>query len=494
MTEAYRGPDPAFYRKVQRTVAKYGLLERGDRVVVGVSGGPDSVALLSILHEFAGEFDLALHVAHLNHMFRGEEACEDARFVMELAGRFGLPVTVDAFDVPSYIKVTGLSPEEASRRVRYEFFERVLFETRSNKLALGHNADDQVETVIMRFLRGAGLAGLAGIPPLRHGGRTWNFVVIRPLLEVTRREIESYCASIGIKPRTDASNQSPIYLRNRVRLQLLPILEGYNPALRKSLCHMALLMRDEEDYLNGAAGAAFREALLRREDGRLALSIPKLREGHKAIMRRVLRRALSVLCGDPEDFGFEHIEALVELAFCGRTGGKISLPHNILAKKGYNELVIEKKSDHWALPPGVEKTLIVPGVTEVPELGITFETELISPLVGKPWAGRGDVGREEYFDWEAFIEPIVIRTRKKGDRFMPLGMKGMKKLKSFLIDEKVPAEKRDRIPILVSGDGRIAWVVGYRIDERFRVREGTRQVLRVAVRGPGAKTDSGCAI
>ncbi|MCK4262385.1 tRNA lysidine(34) synthetase TilS, partial [bacterium] len=261
--------------KVRRTIVRYRMLEPGDRLVVAVSGGPDSVALLSILACLSQELNFSLQVAHLNHMFRAKEAEEDALYVKELAKKFSLPITVRKRNVLAFIKRKHLSPEEGARQVRYKFLQDVAEKAGANKIALGQTADDQAETVLIWMLRGSGLKGLTGIPAVRP---LENSLIIRPLIEVSRSEIEDYLREEGLAVRVDASNLKPVYLRNKIRLKLIPLLaRDYNPNIKSVLSGMSQILRADEECLNEVQERTFKRIVRVKGDNRVEINLISLR-------------------------------------------------------------------------------------------------------------------------------------------------------------------------------------------------------------------------
>lgn len=509
--------------KVRRTVQKYKMLEPGDRVVIGVSGGIDSVVLLHVLRLFSGEYGLYLHVAHLNHMFRGKEAEEDARFVEDLAKSLDLPVTIESFDVHAYAERTGLSSQVAARQVRYDFYRRVARKEEACKIALGHHADDQAETVLMRFLRGSGTTGLAGIPPVRHEvfHGVGNLTIIRPLIRVTRAEIQEYCESTKLTYRVDASNVKPCYLRNRVRLELIPFLEReYNPGLRRSLARIADFLRAEDDYLTEKTEevlASMKSAeKLSKDEAKVELDLRVFLEQPFALRRRVVRMVANLLLtgglegwgedtvirgrdGHPEG-GYKegyvegyledvHVEGAISLAENSPSGSFLELPGGICVKKEYGKLimkVLRGRGKAKQAPAGAvrfEYNLIVPGITEIPELGFEIEARVEAMPEGENPAGMVVGPYEAILDYDRIGdgELLRVRSRRPGDKFHPLGMAGTKKIKDFFIDAKVPREIREKAPVVVAED-KILWLAGYRIDDRFKVTRETRRILRLLSR------------
>ncbi len=433
--------------KVQATLAK--TLAPGEVVLIGVSGGPDSVALLSALVELGWR----PYVCHLNHQLRGADSDTDAEFVRELATRY---------DLPSFIEACTIAPDEDSaRRARHEFFARISERTGLKKLMLAHTADDQVETFLLRLLRGAGVPGLVGIWPERQLG---TLRVIRPLLKVRRQEIMEYLAAKKLSYREDKSNTDTRFTRNRIRHELLPLLEReYNPAIRDVLLNTAEILRDEDFYLLHHVAQRFYMAVCQND----AVNVKTLANYPTAIQRRVLRFWLG---GDSESgpsFTFDQIEAVRHAALGDAPSAVIDLPDDLVVYREYKWLQKARRKDlervegKWPLG--------LTGETVVRELGVRFVLERVE---SSPYP-------QESLDADALGEGLFVRTWENGDRFQPLGMGETKKLQDFFVDEKVPRLKRGRVPLVCTADGRIAWVVGQRIAEPFKVTDGTRHVLHL---------------
>jgi tRNA(Ile)-lysidine synthase len=458
---------PTVLAKIRRTIIRYNLLREGDKVVVGVSGGPDSLTLLHALTELRSDFGLSLVVAHLNHMFRGEAAVRDAEFVRAVADRLGLLSFIESVDVPK-LAAAGMSSEEAGRKARYEFFEQVAGKTAADKIAVGQNMDDQAETVLLRLLRGAGAEGLAGVIPFREDR------VIRPLLDVSRREIEAYCAASGLVPRVDATNLQPIYLRNRIRLQLLPLLENeYNPNIRRLLARTAALLRDENDYLAGEARRLLQNRLVMRA-GQAVLPVQALTEQHPAMQRRLVRECIRKISGSLRGIGFRHIEMVLALADAGESGKRLSLPHGLRVEKEYADIVFYLAGVQTAAVPARLWLLRIPGNTMIGEFGCRFEASYTS---GSKPADNWEV----HLDPERLRLPLAVRTRRAGDRISLPSDGGTKKIKDVLIERKVPRRLRDAVPVVVDATGAIVWVVGHRLAGGVSAGESTLRPLSLRV-------------
>jgi tRNA(Ile)-lysidine synthase len=450
------------------------MITPGEVVLAGVSGGPDSVALLHILHRLQKEYRFVLHAGHLNHMFRGEEAEADVRLVEDLAGAWGIPLLSERIDVPQYLKKSRLSPQEGAREVRYGFFARAARKVGASRVALGHHADDQAETVLLNLIRGAGLAGLAGIPPVREG------MYIRPLMGARRAQIEEYCRLFGLPYRVDSSNLKAVYLRNRVRLELIPLLEEkYNPAVVKALNRLAQIARDEDRYLEERAAAAYQDVLERQDADRVVISLKKMSRYPAVLRRRLIRLAYRKVAGRGGLPGHHHVERILEASDGAGGRGQVDLPGGVSVVIRYSLLEIIKDEGSDTLPY-YQHTLTIPGDTFLPETGLTVVTAVLDA------AGAGDPGRycrnEALVDMEKLNGPLLVRRRKDGDIFSPLGMGGKMKLKKFLIDHRVPREKRNAIPIVSCGND-IVWVAGFCPGNNFKVTGSTRVCLHIKVVG-----------
>jgi tRNA(Ile)-lysidine synthase len=448
--------------KVLKTIEKYNMIEKNDKIVMGISGGPDSLCMLDVLFNLKEKFALELYVVHVNHMIRGEEAKKDAEFVEDLCKKLGLSFFLFEEDVPYLAKKMGLSEEQAGRHVRYRAFEEILKKVGGNKIAVAHNKNDVAETVLLNIIRGTGLKGLVGIKPV-------NGNIIRPLIEIERREIEAYLESKNLKPRIDRTNYEPLYARNRVRLEVIPYIEElFGIDLVKNLSRMAAILLEEDDYLDRQCEEVFNQMCeVSEEEVRVELSA--FRRLHLALKRRLIKRMYSQLKGDEEGLEYGHVEDVLGL-LDKPTSSRIDLPFEIEALKMYNSLVIRRRKPKQKIK--FSKILKIPGVTTIEGIG-KFKAYVVDI------SQIDDFNKGEYvkfFDYGKIKGEIVVRNREEGDRFSPLGMRGTKKLKEFFIDEKIPREERDYIPLVAVGK-EIVWVVGYRMSEKFKVDKGTSKVL-----------------
>lgn len=446
-----------FADKVQDTIRRHGMLAGGETVLVGVSGGADSVALLHTLLALQQRLGLILHVLHVNHGLR-PEADSEAVFVEGLGRRWNVPVTIEQVHVAA---LPGESVEAWARRQRYAAFAKWARALGVSRVALGHTADDQAETVLMRLLEGAGPRGLAGIPPVRGA-------FIRPLIEIRRREIEALLLSAELTWVEDPSNRDPKFLRNRIRHDLLPFLAAsYNPEIVLALCRAGALarglVRDQEHV-----AAAELERLAEAEDGGLVLSRAALRALPGGIAEEVLRRALHRL-GERRPLRAWAVRALQR---------SVEAPSPGSIKVG--RVWLEISGDRLRLSPGTTEPLAhamlpVPGSLVLPVAGLRLEARELDRLESytppsDPWTVA--------FDRDQLPQAWSVRGRRAGDRFRPFGAPGAKRLKAFLIDAKIPRWRRDRLPLLLAGD-EIAWVVGYRRGALAPITAATRRILEV---------------
>lgn len=453
-------------KKMTRYIEKHRLLQEGDRVLIAVSGGPDSLCLLHLLRSLSGRYRLSLIVAHLDHRIR-PEARREAETVRRIARSWRLPFAGAAADVSAYRARRKLSPSEASRIVRYRFLLQAAKKYEANKIALGHQLDDLAETVLFNLLRGTGPDGLAGILPRRPLGEV---ELIRPLLGTTREEVERYCREHELEPVLDSSNFKTLYTRNRIRLELIPYLEkNYNPRLKRSLADLASLAASDRAYFEKKAQKIF-ERTARWKNGKLLLDRAALTILPPALRGRVAYRALMEFI-PAKKIGRRQIEQLLHLAEGEGPARQISLAAGAQVCRSYGRLILVRtrsavKSSFAPRP------LRIPGCTALSDEAPVIEASLCRPeeLTWPPPA------EEAYLDYDSLPGPLLLRTRWPGARFYPQGAPGSKKLKDFLIDQKVPRHYRDRLPLVVAG-GEVIWVAGKRIAHPYRVTGKTGRVL-----------------
>lgn len=480
MPASHKGYKNKLLRTVKQTITTYGMLKPRDSVLIGVSGGPDSVSLFHLLLTFALRFSLRLGVAHLNHCLRQDDSDKDAEFVESLAGRFGIPCYIHKINVRKYQIEHKLSLEEAARRVRHSFLNHVAEKNRFNKIALGHHFDDNAELVLMNLFRGSGPLGISAIPPVRNGK------IIRPLLQSNRSEIITFLDQNGLKYISDPSNRDTRFLRNRIRHDLIPLLKtSYNPKISQSLNRLASIIRSEEEWIEGVIHPLFEKAALSIQDGRIALSVSILNGIHVAAQRRIIRKAISKTKGDLRRIRLTHIDSAINLLEYGPDDGNIDLPDRIrIQRKGDVILFFREKSTLRNMDVKSERAEMPPFEYPIAKPESLFIKE-ISAHIKFTEMGKKDLpdlcrtGQNTgFFDRDALSFPLVLRNFRHGDRFTPLGMTGTQKIKKFFIDKKVPRKERTRCPILLCR-GKIIWVAGYRIDDSVKVKSSTKNVLKI---------------
>ncbi len=457
-------------KKVKDIINRYNMLKHGDTVLVGVSSGPDSVCLLYVLKELQEEYNLSLHIAHLNHGFRGNEAEEDVQFVQSLGKSLGIPLHIEYADIPFYIKKTGLSKQAGAREYRYKFFNRIADKISATRIALGHTADDQAETFLMRLLRGSGSSGLSGIPPVRDR-------IIRPLIEITRGEINEFLSEREIRYRIDSSNLTTVYLRNKIRLELIPYLSReFNPNIMDTLNRNLKILRDEDIFLDEYVKNIYQDMAIGDNEESVRFDAARLSGLPVPVKRRILRLAVETISGEGAvDLSLKHVEDSLNLLDNER-GGEVHLPAGIIVKRDKESFRVYLKTEETH-PQPYSYNVAIPGDTLIPEAGIMFSATILDKEGYKRTASF-DEKYEACFSIGDMPMSLIIRNRRSGDLFYPKGMNGRKKIKEYFIDMKITREERDMVPILDSPEG-IMWIVGFRTDERFKVSPSTEKILHV---------------
>ncbi|HHV29553.1 tRNA lysidine(34) synthetase TilS [Acetivibrio mesophilus] len=462
--------------KVLEAIKKYNVVHSKDRIVVGVSGGPDSVCLLHILYQLRESMDLGLVAVHVNHMLRGNESLEDEAFVENLCVKLNVELITRRIDIKKLAKERKLSLEEAGRIERYRLFDEVADSHNAQRIAVAHNKNDQAETVLMNIIRGAGLDGLRGMDYIR--GR-----IIRPLLGIERWEIEDYCRSNSLNPRIDSSNLEDIYTRNRVRLDLIPYIDKlFNADIVNGISKMADLIRDDGNFIDKQIDVIFNKALVKSDDGEILLDLSVLKECHIAAQRRVLRNSIKKVKGNIKGIAIIHIDSIIDLIENGATGSMLHLPDGVRAVKSYETLKIYLNGCEEE-DLSFDKELNIPGATIINEINGKMEAYVIDVSTNafniKDFTNIPDKSGVQFFDYDKLKEGIYLRNRRDGDVFKPLKSNGTKKLKKFFVDNKIPRESRNRIP-LISKDKEIVWIIGFKISDKFKVTENTKTILKLS--------------
>jgi len=448
---------------IKKTIKKYSMLPHGATVLAGVSGGPDSTALLAALSMLSKEFELKLRVVHINYHLRGAESDGDQKFVENLCRRFRVPFEAVQADF-SRGKKSG-SIQDAARNFRYMVFSVKASEAKAACVAVAHNRDDQVETMLMRFLRGSGTVGLAGIPPFRELSR--GVRLIRPLIDVRRTDIDQFLAEKKLKARQDSSNKKELYLRNKIRLKLLPLVKReYNRGFDEAAIRLLHILNEENSFLAEAAGKAFNRLKVLAE-GCCSFSCSKLNFLHPALLKRVLRAGIEQVKGDLTGLEFRHFEKLSEMLSLVR--GKTDLPGNVAAQVHSGRLYLRLKN-------GAKQGLVplaFPGITRTGK----FKIKAASGKTPSVFKGPSHA----FLDLKKVNLPLCVRSRRPADRFTPLVMKGKKKIQDFFVDLKLPDFERDSVPVVVDSSGKVVWVAGYRIDDTVKITRNTEEVIHLVL-------------
>lgn len=475
--------------KVHNQLRRQRLIVPGDRVAVAVSGGADSVALLRAVLELREELGVVVSVAHFHHGIRGAEADSDLQFVKDLAAKFELEFHSGAGDVPAYARGQKVSLETAARELRHQWFAKLVHQGNADKIATAHTLDDQAETVLMRILRGTGSRGLAGIFPAQETKH-----LIRPLLEVSRPEIEAYLRGLGQSWREDSSNRDLSHTRNRVRHELLPRLEqDFNVGIRQTLVDLAEIARGEAAYWEAEAGALLPRlvrpgkpsrsgrATTREASQTLALDLAAFRALPLALQRHVLQD-LGKQQGAALEF--KHIEQLMEIILKPAGPKLLSLPGGLTARLTFRELQISLEKQP-SVSPAYSYPLRVPGEVAIPELGETIRARVVPAGSSMP-----EYNPETLLDRARLASELTVRNWRAGDRFFPARTRSPKKLKELLqagrLGRELPLAERKIWPVVESA-GQIVWVRGFAVPEAFAFRAGDAVMIEETV--PGSKSD-----
>ena len=456
---------------VLNTIHKYNMINKGDKIIVAVSGGPDSMCLLNILYTLKDEYDLSIVAAHINHCLRGKDADDDEKYVESFCKKHDIDFYATRINVQEVANKENVSFEVAGRKCRYDFLNKVRLKLNYNKIALAHNSNDQCETILMRIMRGAGLEGLAGIKAIRDN------IYIRPIIEINREQIEDYCKENDLKARIDKTNLESIYTRNKVRLELIPYIQkNFNGDIISVINRMGQNIDVDREYLDFIGNKKFDEFCTSNKF-EVVIKKEAFLE-HKAVTSRIIRKSVYRLKGNLYNFEKVHVDDILNLQK-GSTGKLITLPEKIRALNNYGDIhiYIENFLDNKDENKEVEHILEMG--TNVIGSNMKVELELINEI-------HKDIMERDiyvkYFDFDKVNGNIMFRYRKSGDRFTPLGMKGSKKIKELFIDFKIPKHLRGCIPLICFGD-EIAWIVGHRISEKFKVEKNTKNILKIKVEG-----------
>ncbi len=452
--------------RVLKTIKKHAMINQGDTLLIGLSGGPDSVCLTAILDKLRHNFNISLHALYVNHGMRPEENTKEESFCKEYCDKLDITFHTRSVDVRSFANENKLNIQETARELRYEMLEEVAEDIHATRIAVGHNADDQAETIFMRLIRGSGRRGLSGILPFRG-------MIIRPLIEIERSMVEKFLEDeLGQSFLLDSSNLNEDYLRNWLRLNVMNEVKKHNPSITRDLSRTADILRQEDNYLEVIVTKTLMRLISRKSDTSIELFLSPLETLEKSVLRRVLRRAIDATSG-LRGISFVHVEDIIELIRGGKSGDRLNMPKGLRAIRNYATLQLTLEV------PGSfsEHTLNVPGEIIIQEQGVIIEAEIIEEEV------ETDGRSTATFDLKELTLPLSIRPRQNGDFFYPRGMGKKKKLQDFFVDEKVPRDSRNAVPIVLSGHD-IIWIAGYRADDRYKPSEQTEKILKLIISSP----------
>jgi len=474
--------------KVFSTSLNFNMVQPGNSVLVAVSGGPDSIALLHILIALAPKFSCKLGVAHLNHCLRGQDSFNDEKFVSLVAKKFNLPYYTKQIDVNKYKVKHRLSLEEAARYVRYAFLGDVAKQNRYDIIATAHHCDDNAELVLMNLIRGSGLVGISGIPPTRNiAGK--HIKIVRPLIKLTKSEILCFLSLNDLDYILDKSNSDQKYLRNKIRHYLIPeVKKRYNPNIVETLNRIAAISNAEDKFIGNQVDSVFEQIVLSRDKDLIAFPAAKIESLHLALKRRVIRKAIKLIKGNLRRITYKHIDAVIELLEKKADQKSLDLPDRIKIRLSDN--VLQFLREKYAMRNSMEiqnnkKFVYKYFVSKPCKKNESLFLEEINAIISFSEVDLDnfsdfDCNKQQtaYLDMDRLSFPLKIRNYQTGDFFIPIGMKGTVTIKKFFINNKISKKTRKNCPILFS-NGKIAWIVGHRISELFKIETFTRKILKV---------------
>ncbi len=467
-------------KQIKSFLEQKGFAGKDRLLLVGVSGGPDSICLLHALRTVAKDAGVRLHAAHLNHGLRGNESKADAAYVQSLAKGLGLPSTIRLADTLAFKKAHKQTTEQAARELRYRFFYALAKELKADAVVLGHTADDQAETVLMHMIRGAGLKGIGGMS----GTSEWRMksgapavTILRPLLNITRKETHEYCDKLKLEPRTDSSNQSTEFWRNRIRLHLMPELRKHNPEIVSSLQRLATLARESDDFINVAAHNVFNSLGSASGDG-IAFRADRFQQVHKTVQGAAIRIAIKTVSGSLDDIEETHVDAVLSL-LNARAGSEANIRLGLRTVRLYDELWLGSGEPPSPWPPLKKSYAIkVPGTTKAGPWAVIAESSSQTKTNSDQDRLRVSLRKD------AVKGKLRLRPWLAGDAIVPLGMKGHKKLQDIFVDEKVARHWRKNIPVLCDDD-KVLWVAGFKTSEEAKITKETREVITISLQKSG---------
>ncbi|QBD80233.1 tRNA lysidine(34) synthetase TilS [Ktedonosporobacter rubrisoli] len=480
---------------------QHGLLPDHSKIVVAVSGGADSLCLLHLLHSLCGPGKrfptVRLHVAHLNHQLRGEEGARDAAAVANLAAAWDLPATIGAIDVPALAQQERRSLEEAAREARYRFLRQVAQELTESGgetlIAVAHHMDDQVETLLLHWLRGGGLASMIGLQPRQRD-------IIRPLLCLSRADTQAYCREHGLTPMEDSSNTDPRFLRNRLRHELLPLLESLNPGIRATLLRNAEVMQADLALIEEQVEHSWPRVVSFEQSACIGLRCSELQALPLSLQRHLLRRVTARLSAGQSPLELRHYRLIEQLAQRKESAEEmmLHLPQHLRVRRKGDTLLFTRDDDYQKQPSAkeepIEVTLPIPGQHKVPGTSLIACAEIVAEAVTRQvvdalaygnwnevWHILAPTRYVVYIDGGSVGHTLHVRTRRPGDRIRLLGMAREKKVQDVLVDKHIARAEREQIPLFFSAKHCI-WLAGVQVDDRVRLTEQTRHIVRLSIR------------
>lgn len=455
------------YNLVKSNIEEKNLIGPGDKVLIALSGGPDSVFLFHNLRKLKEILNFNLYASHINHMYRGPDAIHDEDFVKDLCDKYGIRLFIKRKNATDYARELRVTEEEAGRILRYNFFEENLQELGGGKIAVAHNLNDQAETVLQRIIRGTGLDGLSAMS-FEKGN------IIRPMLNVSRDQIMKYLHENNYEYCIDYTNAQDIYGRNKIRLNLIPYLEkNFNPNIQNSLYRMSEAMERDKKIIAKYVDLKFYEVLKEKGPEKIVLDLKMLKSLDLGEAGRVIRRGIEELKGNTVNVEMKHIDYALNLIRAGKTGKKINLTEGFTIEISYDNFIINKrvvKARDFEYNIALNKLFYIKEIEKRVFLGVTHNP-----------AGHMDK-KVLCLDYDLIRGKIVARNRRPGDKMIPCGMTGTKKIKDIFIDMKVPAEERSR-KLILADDENILWLEGYRINDKYKVTDSTKRILTISIGG-----------
>lgn len=455
--------------KVEKFCLEYNLYKEHDKLVIACSGGPDSMAIVDILRRLQNKYDLKLYVAHAEHGIRQESSLRDAQYVKEYCLKYNLPFYLEHLQVPDFAEQNRLSMETAGRILRYKFLRKVKNEVNAVKIVTAHHLNDQAETFLQHLIRGAGSEGLSGMRPI-------NNDIIRPFLCVYRQEIEMYCEKYNLKPCLDETNLSLDYERNKIRLELVPQLQKYNINVVKSICNSAKIIAEQNDCINFLAQKVYNNICEQIATHKIKLEIQSVKSEHIALRTALYRLIIRKIQGNLENISSKHIDKIDKFLYNGHTGLILQLPQNLIVEYCYGKLIFQKNNNE-ALPVftgGYKLKMEMNTVTVLPNNNV-----IEMKKVNEPFKITGN--NQCFIDGDKLTGSIFVRTRQFGDKIMPKGLNGTKKVKDIFIDRKIPAKFRDTVPLVCDERG-IIWIAGIQQDNYYTLNENSKNIIYLSLK------------